>query len=66
MSNLQIVDGEEIGGTVKTAAQKKKEKKEKQKQKLAEEKQKAATEEKQAKGDKKQKERKADLFDHNI
>jgi len=39
---FEVIDGEEVGGTVKTAAQKKKEKKERQKQKEFEEKKKAA------------------------
>merc|ERR1712130_44095 len=34
---FEVIDGEEVGGTVKTAAQKKKEKKERQKQKEKEE-----------------------------
>jgi len=39
---FEVIDGEEVGGTVKTAAQKKKEKKERQKQKEYEDKMKAA------------------------
>jgi len=47
-AGFEVVDGEEVGGTVKTAAQKKKEKKEKQKQKEKEKPQQenAASEEK--------------------